>query len=202
MHIQKHTLHHTEQVWTTTRRWGVGGGGLIRLAPLFHLTEHRGSRLCQTASQHSKRESANGAYMHSVTTGLYRHGEALSSTLELGEQSTARASVGFGDGFSFFFSCLQIDFKSSDFLSRHMIKSNTMHFFSPLGLQWCMWKALMWGTFCSLKWVKTLFKGLFLSCWTLEVKSLLTSTCNDWKGNGAMHRLAQRLMKFRTKAAV
>lgn len=56
---------------------GGGGGGLIGLAPLFHLTEQKGSRLCQTASQCGKRESASGAYVGSASIGLYRYRQAL-----------------------------------------------------------------------------------------------------------------------------
>lgn len=64
---------------------------MIRLAPLFHLTEHKGSRLCQTASQHGKRESASGAYVRSSSIGYRRHGQAL-GTLRLSQQFVEKTS--------------------------------------------------------------------------------------------------------------
>lgn len=63
----------------------------MELAPLFHLTEQKGSRLCQTASQRGKRESASGAYVGSASTGRYRRGQALSSFPQLSQQSLESA---------------------------------------------------------------------------------------------------------------
>lgn len=85
-----HTLTHlTATRRRRRRRWGVGG--LIGLAPLFHLTEQKGSRLCQTASQRGKRESASRAYVGSASIGRYGRGQALSSFLQLSQQSLESA---------------------------------------------------------------------------------------------------------------
>lgn len=54
-----------------------GGGGQTGLAPLFHLTEQKGSRLCQTASQFGKRESASRAYVGSASMGRCRREQTL-----------------------------------------------------------------------------------------------------------------------------
>lgn len=55
LRLNRNANTHTHRSSRATRR---RGGWLIRLAPLFHLTEQKGSRLCQIASQHGKRESA------------------------------------------------------------------------------------------------------------------------------------------------
>lgn len=82
LYSNPHPLTHLT-VWPP----GGGGGGLIGLAPLFHLTEQKGSRLCQTASQRGKRELASGAYVGSASTGRYRRGQALNSFHHLSQQS-------------------------------------------------------------------------------------------------------------------
>lgn len=88
---ETHTRTHANtlnSVATGRREGGGGDGGLIGLAPLFHLTEQKGSRLCQTASRSGKRESASRAYVCSVSTGRYRHGQALSSSPQPYKQSS------------------------------------------------------------------------------------------------------------------
>ena len=52
---------------------------MIGFALLFHLTEQKGSRLCQTSRQCSRREPASGAYACSALPPLdFRWSQAFS----------------------------------------------------------------------------------------------------------------------------